>query len=84
MSNGPILARVEVDDTWYSGGDGGHLEEYRARTAAGGHAVAIVGFNATSFIVRNSWGTSWGDRGYAYASWAYAEAGFTEAYGVTV
>lgn len=32
----------------------------------GGHAVAIVGWNKDSFIVRNSWGTNWGDRGYTY------------------
>jgi C1A family cysteine protease len=34
----------------------------------GGHAVTIVGYNDTTqrFIVRNSWGTSWGDHGYFY------------------
>ena len=34
----------------------------------GGHAVTIVGYNKTNstFIVRNSWGTNWGDSGYFY------------------
>ena len=34
----------------------------------GGHAVLLVGYNKTKkvFIVRNSWGTSWGDKGYFY------------------
>jgi C1A family cysteine protease len=34
----------------------------------GGHAVLIVGYNNSTqrFIVRNSWGTNWGDRGYFY------------------
>ena len=34
----------------------------------GGHAVCIVGYDNTKnyFIVRNSWGTSWGDNGYFY------------------
>jgi C1A family cysteine protease len=34
----------------------------------GGHAVTIVGYNDQHswFIVRNSWGTSWGDHGYFY------------------
>lgn len=34
----------------------------------GGHAVLLVGYNNTSrrFIVRNSWGAYWGDRGYFY------------------
>lgn len=34
----------------------------------GGHAVLIVGYNKNRnvFIVRNSWGAGWGDRGYFY------------------
>ena len=34
----------------------------------GGHAVLIVGYNKNRnvFIVRNSWGTSWGESGYFY------------------
>ena len=31
-----------------------------------------------------SWGTGWGDKGFAYASLAYAQEAFTEAYGVEV
>jgi len=34
----------------------------------GGHCVLLVGYDNTknTFIVRNSWGTSWGDKGYFY------------------
>jgi len=34
----------------------------------GGHAVLLVGYDKTKkvFIVRNSWGTSWGIKGYFY------------------
>jgi C1A family cysteine protease len=34
----------------------------------GGHAVLLVGYDQTKnvFIARNSWGTSWGDKGYFY------------------
>ena len=30
----------------------------------GGHAMTLVGYNAEGFIIRNSWGASWGDGGH--------------------
>jgi len=38
----------------------------------GGHAFALVGFNADGFVVQNSWGRRWGLGGFAvltYADW---------------
>lgn len=35
----------------------------------GGHAFAIVGYNATGFIVLNSWGREWGTGGTAVLSY---------------
>lgn len=39
----------------------------------GGHAVALVGFddNNKRFIVRNSWGANWGDKGYFYMPYEF-------------
>jgi C1A family cysteine protease len=39
----------------------------------GGHAVMCVGFNEFKkvFIVRNSWGASWGAKGYFYLPYEY-------------
>jgi hypothetical protein len=83
--SGPILTRLSVDATWDAAtSTKGKLSAYRPSTARGGHAVAVVGYTSTAFIVRNSWGTSWGDRGYAYASNAYAAKAFTEAYGIAL
>lgn len=39
---------------------------------SGGHAFALVGFNARGFILQNSWGRDWGAGGFAvitYADW---------------
>jgi C1A family cysteine protease len=39
----------------------------------GGHAVLAVGYDDTTqrFLVRNSWGTSWGMKGYFTIPYAY-------------
>jgi len=84
-TKGPILTRLDVDSTWDSAtSTSGNLDEYQPDTKRGGHAVAIIGYKSDRFIVRNSWGTGWGDKGFAYASLAYAQEAFTEAYGVEV
>jgi hypothetical protein len=82
-TKGPILTRLDVDSTWdRATTTKGKLDVYRPQTKHGGHCVALVGYTPETFIVRNSWGTSWGDKGFAYASLAYAQDAFTEAYGV--
>ncbi|MBS1616471.1 MAG: C1 family peptidase [Bacteroidetes bacterium] len=84
-TKGPILTRLGVDATWDNAtSTKGVMNTYQPKTIRGGHAVALVGYKGKSFIVRNSWGTGWGDQGYGYASEAYAKAAFTEAYGVVL
>jgi len=39
----------------------------------GGHAVTVVGYDKKGFIIRNSWGTRWGERGYT--NYAYSDFG---------
>ena len=45
----------------------------RSEQLLGGHAVVCVGYDDKSqrFICRNSWGTSWGDKGYFYMPYNY-------------
>lgn len=38
----------------------------------GGHAVAVVGYDANGFLIRNSWGDDWANKGYTvypYGDW---------------
>jgi hypothetical protein len=84
-TNGPILTRLDVDATWYAATNNhGNLDTYQPPAAPAGHCVALVGYTPDRFIVRNSWNTTWGDSGFAYASIQYATAAFTEAYGVSL
>lgn len=43
----------------------------RSTNMIGGHAFAIVGYDANGFWVQNSWGPSWGKRGIAL--WTYED-----------
>jgi C1A family cysteine protease len=86
-SHGPILVALNVDQTWDNAyATHGNLDTFMPNTVRGGHAVAVVGYTATGrFILRNSWNTGWGDKGFGYATEAYINAGFfNESYGVTV
>ncbi len=86
-THGPIVAGVNVDATWDNAtATHGKLDTFQPATARGGHCFAIVGYTADGrFIVRNSWGTTWGDKGFAYASEAYIAAGFqNDNYGITI
>lgn len=86
-SHGPIMAGLNVDHTWDNAtATHGNLDAFQPNTVRGGHAVCVVGYTAQGrFIIRNSWGTGWGDHGFAYASQAYIQAAFyNESYGVTV
>jgi C1A family cysteine protease len=86
-SNGPILAALSVDQTWdNAAATGGNIDMFLPNTVRGGHAITVVGYLASGrFIVRNSWGTGWGDNGFGYVTAAYIAAGFfDEAYGIAL
>lgn len=49
------------------------MPNLKLEKAVGGHAVMAVGYDDSinSFIIRNSWGTAWGDKGYFYMPYDY-------------
>jgi hypothetical protein len=86
-TTGPILAAFNVDSSWdHAAATGGNIDTFHPESVRGGHAVCIVGYRTDGrFIVRNSWGTTWGVAGFGYLHPNYiAAAFFNESYGVTL
>jgi C1A family cysteine protease len=76
-----------VDAAWDGATtNGGLIDDFQPNTVRGGHAICIMGYRTDGrFIVRNSWGTTWGDQGFGYLSPDYIQAAFfDESYGATL
>jgi len=66
---GAVYASANVHAGWMSPTKDGRIP-YR-KTKEGGHAFAIVGYDAKGFFVQNSWGDDWGKGGIA--AWSYED-----------
>ena len=64
LANGPVLIALPV----YSSNSDFWRKEEPNKKPEGYHAVTLVGFDEyeEEFLLRNSWGTSWGINGYSY------------------
>jgi hypothetical protein len=53
---------------------------------AGGHVILVVGYDDSPgrqcWIIRNSWGTSWGDAGYGYVRYGEVDIDSVDKFGV--
>lgn len=58
LINGPCIGGLPVKDS-------SSEDFWNGNKLEGGHAIAIVGYDKEGFIIRNSWGTMYGDRGYS-------------------
>ena len=80
LDYGALYVNYYHDDTYYNST---YKSYYYSGASNGNHAVAIVGWNDNfsasqfnsapagngAYVVRNSWGTGWGDSGYFYVSY---------------
>ena len=78
-TNGPIVTVFDVYTDFFSYRSG--VYSYTSGEVEGGHAVLIVGWNDAdgAFIVKNSWGTRWGESGFFRI--AYSELTGTTQFG---
>lgn len=62
ISKGPVAVTIEADRSVF--------QNYSSGVVCSGcgqsldHAVLAVGYGSNYYIVKNSWGTRWGDKGY--------------------
>jgi C1A family cysteine protease len=78
---GPVVATFYVYNDFYSYHSG--IYSYTSGQYVGAHAVVVVGYDDTtqSFLVKNSWGTGWGESGFFRI--AYSEVGGTARFAYT-
>lgn len=62
----PVIASVTSDNTAWKQYVSGVITA--CDTATVDHAVLVVGYDATSIKIKNSWGTDWGEDGYVRIS----------------
>lgn len=70
----PFVLGIVVYESFRKAGKSGTipLPEPEKESCLGGHAVVCVGFTWNDhWIMRNCWGTAWGDAGYFYLPSAY-------------
>lgn len=69
---GAIYCCAAVHEGWWRKNDKDLAFISNHNKKFGAHAFAIIGYNSDGFIVQNSWGKSWGFKGFAiltYADW---------------
>jgi C1A family cysteine protease len=66
LQTGPVSVAIEADQFAFQLYSGGVLSSGCGTNLD--HGVLAVGYDSTSFKVKNSWGTSWGNNGYVQIS----------------
>jgi C1A family cysteine protease len=80
LSNGfPVIFGFAVPNYFISNSVSktGIMPEYKGESILGGHAVLACGYddNTRMFLIRNSWGTKWGQAGYFYMPFSFVNSG---------
>ena len=75
--HGPVSAAVYVNSAFqnYTSGIFNSCSNYSPN-----HAIALVGWGDTYWILKNSWGTGWGESGYMRITFGCSNVGYSACY----
>lgn len=79
MSDGPVIFAINWYNDFRINANGVLESTYEKKNRGGGHCMVIYGWNQHGWLIRNSWGKSWGKKGNAILPY---EAPITEAWGI--
>ena len=84
LLKGPLMTTMVVfeDFIFYKGG----IYKHVAGEQLGGHAITLVGWNDNdkAWIVRNSWGEDWGEKGYFRVAYGDSSGVSRQTWGIQV
>lgn len=82
LKRGPLLTSM-LARKGFDSYSGGIFKSTMFTAVLGGHAVELVGYNDIEryWIIKNSWGDTWGENGYARVSYDDAQGISAETYG---
>ncbi|MBX3020209.1 MAG: hypothetical protein KF799_00910 [Bdellovibrionales bacterium] len=69
LQNGPLVTTLMVYEDFMAYASG--VYKHTTGEMMGGHAISIVGYddNLRAFAIRNSWGETWGEKGFGWVSY---------------
>jgi len=77
VENGPFIIAVPVYESFHNVGPDGKIPipDPSKEVFSGGHALCVVGYddNNALFKVKNSWGETWGDKGFGFLPYEFVE-----------
>jgi len=66
LSQQPLSVAIQADTAQFQHYGGGTFDNDACYTGDIDHGVTAVGYTSDAIIIKNSWGSEWGDNGYIY------------------